>query len=301
MKIIAIIVTYNGMRWYDRCFSSLQKSTIPVDVVVVDNASSDNTLEYLSKWYPKLHVISSKENLGFAKANNIAINFALNQQADYVFLLNQDAWVEENTIELLLHTFLDNDNVGIASPMHLNGSYTGLDNYFCTCVGNACISDMYMNRIKRYYSVPMVNAAAWLISNECLQKVGGFDTLLFKHYGEDDNYAQRVLYHGLKIVINTRCTICHDREYRRDEPIDSPFNVGNTYYYYINQKSNVLTDYDEYKLIRSKRIDLIKAYIYFQPKKIKRLKMEIELDKRILYSRSVNKTLYGGLKWLEMI
>ena len=300
-KIIAIIVTYNGKKWYDRCFGSMLNSSVPVDVVVVDNASNDDTVGYIKTNYPAVHVISSQENYGFAKANNIGMKYALAQEADYVFLLNQDAWVEQDTIEKLLQTFQDNDNVGIASPVHLNGSYTGLDSGFCNYVGAACISDMYLGKLKPYYSVPMVNAAAWLISRDCIEKVGGFDTSLFKHYGEDDHYAQRVLFHGMKVVINTQCTACHDREQRTDQPIDSPFNAGNPYYYYIHQKSNVLVEYNLEQQIRSKRIALLKSYIMLSLTKAKRLKTEIALDQKIAHSRMINTSVGGGLCGLKSV
>lgn len=298
MKIYVIVVTYNGKKWYDRCFDSLLKSSVPINIVAVDNASSDNTIGYLLDNYPSIYTISVNENVGFAKANNIAIKYALKKKADYVFLLNQDAWVERDTIATLLKTFEENDNVGIASPMHLNGSYTGLDKGFCEYVAARCFSDMYFGKLRNYYSVPMVNAAAWLISKECLQKVGGFDISLFKHYGEDDNYAQRVLYHGMKIIVNTKCTICHDREQRIDSPTDSPFNVRNSYYHYICQNSNVLLNLDMQKQIRHKQLSIIKSIVYLQPKKIRRLRKEISIDRKIAYSRKINMSIAGGLEWL---
>ena len=301
MKIVAIVVTYNGQKWYDKCFGSLLKSSIPIDVVVVDNASSDDTISYITSRFPSVCLIPSQENLGFAKANNIGIKYALENGADYVFLLNQDAWIEENTMTLLLQTFEDNKNVGIASPMHLNGSYSGLDKEFCDdYVSAECISDMYLGRLKPYYSVPMVNAAAWLISRECILKVGGFDISLFKHYGEDDNYAQRVLYHGMKIIIASKTTACHDREQRTDKPIESIFNSGNQYFYYIHQRSNVLIDFNLADQLRNKRYALVKAILCLKYNKVKRLKYEIELDKKIEYSRYINKSDGGGQKWLNL-
>ena len=300
MKILTIIVSYNFERWMDACLGSLRRSTHPTDVLVVDNASQDDTLKLLQERYPEVRVVANRENLGFGRANNIGMEIALAEGYDAVFLLNQDAWVEQDTIEKLLQTFQDNDNVGIASPVHLNGSYTGLDSGFCNYLGAACISDMYLGKLKPYYSVPMVNAAAWLISRDCIEKVGGFDTSLFKHYGEDDHYAQRVLFHGMKVVINTQCTACHDREQRTDQPIDSPFNAGNPYYYYIHQKSNVLVEYNLEQQIRSKRIALLKSYMMLSLTKAKRLKTEIALDQKIAHSRMINKSVRGGLMWLEI-
>ncbi len=215
MNIYCIIVTYNGLRWSDRCFNSLQSSSLPVTTIVIDNASTDGTPDYIEAHFPNVDVIKSTENLGFAKANNIGIRKAYEAGADYVMLLNQDAWIEPKTIEELVKTFEENENVGIASPIHLNGSYSGLDFKFHNCMSGDFVSDLYMQRVKPYYESPFVNAAAWLMSRQCIETVGGFDTLLFRHYGEDVNYGQRLHYHQLRFVINTRCTICHDREDRK--------------------------------------------------------------------------------------
>ena len=75
-------------------------------------------------------------------------------------------------------------------------------------------SDAILNKLKVLYPTEFVMAAHWLISKECLKKVGGFSPT-FPHYGEDNNYIQRILYHGFKIgiVTNTRCV--HDREARK--------------------------------------------------------------------------------------
>ena len=60
--------------------------------------------------------------MGFGEANNIGIKSSIKQGADYVFLLNQDAWIEKDTIKILLSVITKNENIGIASPIHLNGS-----------------------------------------------------------------------------------------------------------------------------------------------------------------------------------
>ena len=132
------------MKWYDKSFSSLLMSSVPVNVLVIDNASTDGTIDYIRKHFPNIHLIESKENLGFSKANNIGIKYAIEKNADYIFLLNQDAWVETDTIEKLLQTFLHNKMVGIASPIHLNGTYAGLDSGFRHYIGYYCISNAHM-------------------------------------------------------------------------------------------------------------------------------------------------------------
>ena len=80
--ISVIVVTYNGLQWYDRCFSSLRQSNVPVSTVVVDNASNDGTVAYIKEHFPEIHLIESDKNLGFGGANNIGIRYALDQGCD---------------------------------------------------------------------------------------------------------------------------------------------------------------------------------------------------------------------------
>ncbi len=217
MKVIAVVVTYNGTEWYERCFGSLAASSQPVTTVVIDNGSTDGTREWFRMQdSERMKIILSDTNLGFGQANNKGISIAIAEGADYVFLLNQDAWVEPDTIECLIKFQQDNKEYGILSPVHLNGKGNKLDRNFSMYLNKAepdIISDLFLKATKKVYSCSYVNAAAWLMSMDCIKKVGGFDPIFF-HYGEDENYCQRVLFHGLKIGILPDAVIYHDRDDR---------------------------------------------------------------------------------------
>ena len=295
--IYAVVVTYNGMQWYDRCIGSLLNSDEPVRVIVIDNASSDGSANHIESHFPEVHLIRSSENLGFAKANNIGIRYAYDKGADYVFLLNQDAWVEGNTLCKLVQTFRDNENVGVVSPMHFNGEGTDLDWKFATCMSGDFVSDAYMNRLKPSYPIRSVNAAAWLISRHCIETIGGFDTNLFVHYGEDGNYCQRIQYHGLKLLVNTHCRIYHDREFRRgheDSYQKSVFDQTDT-----NRKlewGNINVNLDVEKQIQNVRRSIMKCRLKFKFDKVRQLQEEESFLERVLRSREVNS--HKGLSWL---
>ena len=130
-SVFVIIVSYKGKQWYDRCFSSLRESSLPIQVVVVDNASDDGSVEYIRLHYPEIHIIESKTNLGFGQANNKGIRYALDNGCDYVFLLNQDAWIEKDSINLLVKTHSLNESYGILSPMHLAPNLRKRAAYLC--------------------------------------------------------------------------------------------------------------------------------------------------------------------------
>lgn len=216
MRLAVVIVTFNGRKWIDKCLLSLVKNPIPLDVIVVDNKSTDTTVSYVREHFPQVHLITSEQNLGFGKANNRGIKEAMLRNADYVFLLNQDAWVEENTIKHLVDIAEKNTAYGILSGIHLSGDKSQLDYSFSKYLAPewcpSFLSDLYLKRenLQDIYEIAFVNAAAWLIRKECIQTVGGFDPL-FHHYGEDVDYIQRLCYHGYKVGICPEVTISHDR------------------------------------------------------------------------------------------
>lgn len=218
MNIYVIVVTYNAMKWIDRCLESIFNSDIQLHALVVDNLSTDGTLEHIKSNYTKAIIIESGNNLGFGRANNLAINYALERNADYVFLLNQDAWIESRTISGLVDIHVKNPSFGILSPMHLNGKGDALDFRFSIpCNSKDCpglISDMYLNRELDVYSITFVNAAFWLVPKSTLLSAGIFDPI-FPHYGEDLDYVNRVLSFALKVGISPKYVGYHDREDRK--------------------------------------------------------------------------------------
>lgn len=197
----------------DKCLGSLQACSLPIKVLVVDNASSDNTVQLIRSYFPTVHINEMSSNLGFGRANNIGLKSALKEGADYIFLLNQDAWVQPGCIEKLVESFEANRQMGIISPVHLDASGNDFDTHFAGYVnGIDCpgyLTDRFFGRQKNIYPVRFVNAAAWMLSRHTLEIAGGFDPL-FPHYGEDDDYVERVHYAGLQVGIAPDAFIHHD-------------------------------------------------------------------------------------------
>jgi len=211
LDVAIIVVTYNGMPWLDACLRSCTNHP----VIVIDNASTDETVSFIETHYPNVILLKQTVNLGFGQANNIGIRYALNHGADHVFLLNQDAYLVDSVLDKLITFQKEHPEYGILSPIHITGDKQKLDknfsNYMLREYTGGFYSDFVLkNDIAPVYQVPFVNAAAWLISKKCLETVGGFDPLFF-HYGEDDNYCQRVLFHGFKIGVLPKTYIIHDR------------------------------------------------------------------------------------------
>jgi GT2 family glycosyltransferase len=144
----------------------------------------------------------------------MGIKIAMDRGADYIFLLNQDAWIEPDTVQKLVETAGLNKDYGIVSPMHLAADKNNFEDSFSEFLihpysNSEFLNDLYFDRLATIYQTRFINAAAWLLSRECIQTVGGFDPLFF-HYEEDMNYAHRVQYHGFKIGFCPSVRICHD-------------------------------------------------------------------------------------------
>ena len=220
MKILTIIVTYNAMQWAERCFSSLYSSTIVPDIFVVDNGSKDGTQAYIKKEHPNIIFHQSVENLGFGQANNMGLQYALAHNYDYVYLLNQDAWVSPDTFEHLIKISTQYPQYGILSPFQMNADMLHIDRNFIVNVlswkSNPDIcSDLYSQRLNDVYSVCGVMAAHWFLPIATIKKVGGFSPT-FHHYTEDDNYIDRVHFWGYKIGVVPSLRVVHDRGWRED-------------------------------------------------------------------------------------
>lgn len=220
-KVTAIVVTFNGKAWLDRCFGSLLNSTLPVRVIAVDNGSTDGTPDLLRDRYPSVELVATGRNLGFGAANNIGMAMALQAGAEHIFLLNQDAWIRPDTIELLLHAAASGSRFGILSPIHLNGNGDALDLAFSNYIVPEKCPGLYSDHItgtrRLIYEAQFVNAAAWLMTRRCLERVGGFSPTFF-HYWEDDNYVDRLHYHGLAVGVVPGSFIQHDRAARPIDP-----------------------------------------------------------------------------------
>lgn len=296
-KIFVIIVTYKGHQWYERCFTSLRNSKYPVQTIVIDNASNDGTVEYIRDHFPEIHLIESQENLGFGRANNIGMRYALDHGCDYVFLLNQDAWIESNTLGELLHVHKKNPEYALLSPMHLTKDKKAIESGLVNYLNDHKITDvnffqdLYFGRMQEVYESKYINAAAWLLPRETLEVVGGFDPIFF-HYEEDDDYINRLLYHGLKIGILPKVRIIHDHQksftilsneqltYRRHQFLLLRFtNLNNTeslarYCCYLVKKI----------VIHSIRCQWKKVEIWYAD-----LLFLIKMKRSIQYSRRVNR------------
>jgi len=230
MRILIIIVTFNGMRWLPLCLKTAVDQSVSADILVVDNQSTDGTQAYIKEAFPGIHLIESKFNLGFGKANNLGLTYGLKAGYEYFFLLNQDAYLEPDTIECLIKVQQSNPDFGVLSPMQYNGSGTALDQKFKVLFESTKNCRLHSPALLppgksiKIYTAKFVMAAFWLMSRACVERVGHFDEI-FNHYGEDNDYLNRVWFHRFKVGIVENCKGFHDRD-SRVVSIEKQLNVS---------------------------------------------------------------------------
>lgn len=212
-----IVVSYNTVQLTLKCLRSIQTiqqaSSLAIELLVVDNGSTDNSVEKIKNL--NIKVLVNKDNRGFAVANNQAIRQA---KGTYLLLLNSDTLLGKGVLDRLLSFAQTQPNVGIVAPRLLNSDLTpqascyhlptlksAVDEFF---LGKSGAFQKYYPRAKTPTVVDAVVGAAMLITPLCLERVGLLDERYFMYF-EDLDYCRRVNQHGLKIYYLPDVHIIH--------------------------------------------------------------------------------------------
>lgn len=215
MKLSVVIVNYNVKFYLEQCLHSVEKALgdIEGEIIVVDNDSRDGSVPYLKEHFPRVRFIESKTNLGFAKANNLAIEQC---RGEYVLLLNPDTIVTEHTFSDFIEFMDTRPDVGGcgAYMLRTEGSFAlesrrGLPTpfvAFCKMSGLASLfpkSPLFGRYYMRYLDeelpapIEIMSGAYMFLRRKALDKAGLLDEKFFM-YGEDIDLSYRILKSGYK-------------------------------------------------------------------------------------------------------
>lgn len=212
-KVAVVILNYRVRDLTVKCIKSVLKSDYKnIEVIVVDNASFDGIAEEIKK-YKDVIFIQSEKNLGYSGGNNLGIKKALNNQADYVFILNPDTTITKDTIDILLARaeqykadivgpkiyFEDSKNIwyagGIFDKNNVLGSHRGVD-------------EPDTKKYDKDEETDYVTGAAILVRKQVFEKIGLFDERYFLYY-EDADFCFRAKQAGFKIMYIFQSVIYH--------------------------------------------------------------------------------------------
>ncbi|MSR88152.1 MAG: glycosyltransferase family 2 protein [Candidatus Margulisbacteria bacterium] len=199
VDISVVIVNFNGAKFIEACLDSLFASELSYtyDVWMVDNASTDNSLEILSGYKDCLNLIVNTENTGFSYANNQAIRACSGR---YLFILNNDTVLEKNTIQLLMHEHERTPNLGVICPKLLNADGS------LQCPGSSFGHWRFKQNRVRF--VPFIAGAAFLMRKSVMDEMGGMDENLF-FYNDDIDMCRFLRHRGYPILYFPEAKVVH--------------------------------------------------------------------------------------------
>jgi len=227
IDISVVIVGWNAEHYLDLCLQSLAQAPPrrSMEVLVVDNASTDGSVEMIEAKFPWVKLIKSNENLGFAKGNNVAIR---QSQGRYVALVNPDVTVFPGCLDALADFMDQNPNAGNVGPRVLNPdmSMQSTCRRFPTLWNNFCSATGLSSRFKnsrffagehmfyfphdRTLAVDVLVGCFSMIRREALDAVGLLDEDLFM-YGDDVDWCRRARNAGWQVVFYPGGQAIHDR------------------------------------------------------------------------------------------
>lgn len=224
--ISIVIVNYNVKEYLEQALLSIQRAlrTIDHEIIIVDNASVDGSVAHIRQRFPDVQLIASSENLGFGRANNLALQQASGR---FIVLINPDTVVQEDTFQKLLEFFQQTPDAGAATCKIINpdGSFsvdcrhsiptpmiafwkvTGLSKLFPKSKTFARYNLTYLDEDKTY-PVPGISGCFMMIREEVLEKTGHFDERFFM-YCEDIDLCHRINQSGSKIYYVPTSQIIH--------------------------------------------------------------------------------------------
>lgn len=209
--VYVLIVNYNGKQWLQDCFNSLYAAKYDNFVVLlIDNNSADESVEFVRSNFSQTKIIVNESNLGFCEANNIGILEALKAGAQYIVLLNNDTKVTENWLTEMVTVGEKNSEIGVLGAVQL--TYTGTEfNSWTTTVAKEHLAELSEPDTARQW-IPMrwVEGSCFAIKRHIIEEIGLLDPIYFMYYDEID-YCRRVSAHGYQIALVPRCRIHHFR------------------------------------------------------------------------------------------
>jgi GT2 family glycosyltransferase len=225
INVSVIVVSWNARKYLIECLASLTAETCryPMEIIVVDNASSDDSADQVARCYPNVILIRNGTNLGFAKANNIGISASTGR---YLCFINSDVKVLKNCITGLVDFCQKHPGVGLVGPRLVGGDgklqrscrgfpdlwnmffrALALDTFFPRCKMFTGYALTYWPQDGLRY-VDIIFGSFWLVRREALIEVGLLDESFFM-YGEDLDWCKRFWADRWQVVFVPSCEAIH--------------------------------------------------------------------------------------------
>jgi GT2 family glycosyltransferase len=197
--VAAIVLNWNAADETIDCVNSLiQSSYANLQIIIVDNASTDDSVKLIRTAFPEIKLLCNQKNTGYAGGNNVGINWALNQNADYILILNNDVTVDFSMVSILVETIEQNEQIGLISGKvfykeNTARIFTGAGRFIkwrCTGVNRGTtFGRFYLHN--RECAVNYISGVLFLARADVFRKVGLLDEKYFMYF-EDLEFSFRV-------------------------------------------------------------------------------------------------------------
>jgi len=228
-KVAIILINYKdyARKYLSDCIASIRKQDYQGElrIFIVDNQTSPESFEYLSKEVPEAEIILNKDNDGFAKGNNDAMKLAINQGCEYIALFNMDTIIAADCVKQLIKVAESDDKIGAVQARLMlwpeKDKINSLGNVthflgFGYCLGyrekiksQSCLGSV---KIKDFICYP--SGAAVLFKIEVLKRVGLFNEE-FWMYNEDQDLGWRIWLAGFRCILAPDAVVYHKYEFSR--------------------------------------------------------------------------------------
>jgi GT2 family glycosyltransferase len=239
--VVTVIPNWNLKEDLGECLTSLEMQTHQRHIVVViDNGSTDGSKEFVQEAFPEVHLISLPQNLGYAAALNVGVEFALSQSAEFVFALNNDTILKPDTISHLISVLEADTTIGVATPKIL--FYDNPDLIFG--LGDRIYPFLPLPvglgykwhdrpRFSGIMEFDYITGCAMMIRSQVFRRIGLFDTSYFMYY-EDGDFCRRVRENGYRIVCVGNSIIYHKAALStsKNQPFSTQIRARNRILFY---------------------------------------------------------------------
>jgi len=206
------LVTYNDASCIRQCLEHVLAGTVVPNIVLVDNASTDATIDIAISTFPDIHIIRNYANHGYGHAVNRGMVYALNQGADVLLWLNPDATLEADAVMNLLKAHHNHPDYGILFPMIFNHSSDRIECFFRMELVKYLPESFFRESANvpgdHVYEVHSLPAAAMMIRRDALEDFGAVDPLFFV-LGIEYDLCSRAWYAGWKVGLVPNAVIRH--------------------------------------------------------------------------------------------
>ncbi|MEK7592680.1 MAG: glycosyltransferase family 2 protein [Patescibacteria group bacterium] len=239
IKVAIILVAWNNWKDTEDCLLSLQKldtKGLDIEVIVVDNGSSTHPISRISKKFPKVHIIEHPTNIGFSGGNNIGIKYALSKGALYIWLLNNDTFVDPQACLTLVDSLVENRGGVVGSKIYFSPGYEyhrsrykesergkvlwyagGVIDWENMYASHRGVDEIDTGQFKHAEDTAYVTGCSMMFSADVVKKAGMLDESYFLYY-EDVEFCLRSKAMGFTILFEPKSRIWHKNSGSSDGP-----------------------------------------------------------------------------------